>query len=59
MRREGAGCSGWDFLAVLHSDGRKVDTQNYSEVLRSILWGGMGKAAKWAKDREIKSGSLW
>ena len=26
------GCSGWDLLAALHTDGRKVDTQNYSEV---------------------------
>lgn len=30
-----------------------MDTKNYSEVLRCILWkggGGTGHAAKWAKD---------
>lgn len=39
-------------------------TQNYSEVLRGILRYSVegeatGRAAKWAKDGEIKSGSLW
>lgn len=28
------GCSGWDLLAVLYSDGRKVDT----ELLRGTQW---------------------
>lgn len=32
-------------------------TQRYSEVFCG--GGGTGQAAKWAKDGEIKSGSLW
>lgn len=47
----------WDLLAGIHSDLGKEDTQNYSEV--SCGRGGTGQAAKWAKDGEIKSGSLW
>lgn len=53
------GCSGWDLLAMLHSDGRKVDTELLRGTQRYSVEGeATGRAAKWAKDGEIRSGSL-
>lgn len=47
----------WRCFTVMGGKWTHRITQRYSEVFCG--GGGTGQAAKWAKDGEIKSGSLW